>query len=142
MFLEIEDYKTVCGVKELDVLTQADSRTRERAERVALEEIAGYLGSRYDMATAYAAQGNQRNPHLVQMAVNIVLFYLVQWLPGKMASGNRADLYDRTIEWLVAAQKGNRTPQLPPLTAANPDDPAEGGFPVTYGSMSPQKHDY
>lgn len=142
MFLEIDDYKTVCSSRELDILTQADSRTRERAERTALAEIDSYLSTRYDMAKAYAATGTNRNPHLVQMAVIIVLFYLVQWLPGKMASGNRADLYDRTIEWLTAAAKGNRNPDLPPHTDADGNATAGDGFPMICGGMPPQKYDY
>lgn len=142
MFLNIEDYKTVCSPKELEVLTQADSRTLERAERTALAEIEGYLSVRFDMTKAFAAQGEERNAHLVQIAVNIVLFYLVQWLPGKMASGNRTDLYDRTVKWLDAASKGGRTPRLPLHTDAEGNEESGTGFPMMCGGMEPQKYDY
>ena len=43
MFLTEDDYKVVCDEEELDVLTRSDPATRQKAERVAMEEVASYL---------------------------------------------------------------------------------------------------
>ena len=56
-FLSLEDYKVVCCPADLDVISQSDPANRERAERAAMEEIAGYVRSRYDIAAAFAASG-------------------------------------------------------------------------------------
>lgn len=142
MFLTIDDYKPVCSARELDVLQQSDTDTRQRAERVALEEVASYLRTRYDMQKAYAAADDDRNPHLVQICVNVTLFYLVQWLPQKMASGNRTTLYEYAIEWLKSVQKGAATADLPQYT--NEDGKAENpvGYPMAAGGMDRAKYDW
>ena len=68
MFLTEEDYKVVIGQSSLGVSTQEDPRTRERAEKQALEEIAGYLRPRYDIERIFSAEGESRNSHLVMIA--------------------------------------------------------------------------
>lgn len=142
MFLTIEDYKPVCSPRELDVLQQSDNDTRQRAERVALEEVASYLRTRYDMQKTYAATGDDRNAHLVQICVNVTLFYLVQWLPGKMASGNRTSLYEYAIEWLKSVQKGAATADLPEYTNEAGDAENPVGYPMAAGGMDRQTYDW
>ena len=138
MFIEKEDYRTVCSPRELEVLQQADTPTRLRAERVAMEEVASYLRTRYDIDRAYAAIGNERNAHLVQICVNVTLHYLVQCLPQKMASAHRAEQYERTIEWLRLAQAGKVTASLP-LAGESPN---QNSFPCMAGGMKKQTYDW
>lgn len=140
MFIEEEDYRTVCSPRELEVLQQADTPTRLRAERVAMEEVASYLRTRYDIDRAYAAIGNERNAHLVQICVNVTLHYLVQCLPQKMASAHRAEQYERTIEWLRLAQAGKVTASLP--LAGESDTPSQNSFPCMAGGMKKQTYDW
>lgn len=140
MFLTLDDYKPVCSVRDLVVLEQSDPATRRRAEGVALEEVASFLRSRYDMQKAYEATGDDRNPHLVQICVNVTLFYLVQWLPGKMASDNRTSLYEYAREWLKLVQRGGATADLPLNTAGG--DENSSGSPMITGGMERQKYDW
>lgn len=140
MFIEIDDYKTVCSSRELEILQQSDTLTRERAERAALEEVASYLRVRYDVDKAYAASGDARNAFLVQMCVNVVLYYLVQWLPSKMALGNREKLYEVAIARLKDIQAGKSSPTLPSYTDANGQQGE--GFPMVAGSMERQTYDW
>jgi len=145
MFITIEDYATVCDERELAVLQNADETIRERAERSALEEVASYLRVRYDVAKAYAAQGDDRNPYLVQIVVNVSLYYLAQRLPMKMAGAKRAELYQQAVDWLKLVGAGKSTPNLPPRESVA-DDGATGtsgdGFPMIMGSIPPQKYDW
>ena len=140
MFLEEEDYRTVCSPRELEVLQQADTPTRQRAERVAMEEVASYLRTRYDIDRAYAAIGNERNAHLVQLCVSVTLHYLVQWLPQKMASAHRIEQYERTIEWLRLAQAGKVTASLPLAGESGNGD--GNNFPCMAGSMPRSQYDW
>ena len=141
MFLTIDDYKPVCSSRELEILQQSDTLTRERAERVAIEEVASYLRNRYDTERIFAAEGDERNAHLVQICVNVVLFYLVQWLPAKMASANRTELYEYAIEWLKSVQAGKATPDLP-----TPQTDGEGkpmsSFPAAMGGFPKSRYDW
>lgn len=146
MFITIDDYASVCEAGELTVLHNADPAIRQRAQQAALEEVAGYLRSRYDMASAYAAEGDARNPHLVLVVVNIALYYLTQRLPMKMAGTKRADLYHEAIDWLKMAGAGKTAPDLPPLQVTGGTGAAAGttggGFPLVCGSIPPQKYDW
>ena len=103
MFLTEDDYRVVCDEDELDILTRSEPETRQKAERVAMEEVASYLRPRYDTEKAFAAEGDQRNAMLVQVTVNIALYYLVHWLPQNLALDGRQELYDNAIAWLTHA---------------------------------------
>lgn len=138
--LTIEDYKPVCSPRDLEILQQADTLTRQRAERTALEEVASYLRSRYDIEKAYAAVGDNRNPHLVQICVNVTLYYLVQWLPGRMGATNRVELYESSIEWLKNVQSGKASPALPAYLSV--DGMPAPGMPMMSGGFKRQKNDW
>ena len=140
MFIEEEDYRTVCSPRELEVLQQSDTPTRLRAERVAMEEVASYLRMRYDIDRAYAATGNERNAHLVQLCVTVTLYYLVQWLPQKMASAHRTEQYERAIEWLKEAGAGKVTASLPSAGESGNGDGSN--FPCMAGSMPRSQYDW
>lgn len=140
MFLDTDDYKVVCDEDELDVLTQSDTATRQRAERVAMEEVASYLRNRYDTEKAFAAKADERNDMLVQVTANIALYYMVHWLPQGLASAGRQELYDGAIAWLTKVAKGGITPKLPTYTSE--DGATDTSSPMRYGGMSANKYDY
>jgi len=140
MFLTIDDYKPVCDTRELEILQQADTLTRERGEAAAIEEISSYLRTRYDINKAFKAVGDDRNPFLVQICVNVCLFYLVQWLPQRMSTEKREKLYDKAIKWCVNVQNGKSSPDLPLHTTG--DDNTNGSFPMYTGGMERQTYDW
>lgn len=140
MFLQAEDYKVVCDEDELDVLTQSDPATRQRAERVAIEEAASYLRARYDTDKAFAAEGDDRNDMLIQITANIALYYMAHWLPGRLALDGRQELYDAAIAWLNKVSKGGAMPNLPTYTGAGGE--TDTSNPMRFGSMAANKYDY
>lgn len=140
MFLSELDYRTVCDEEELDVLTRSDTAIRQKAERAAMEEVASYLRPRYDVSQAFAAGGDERNPMLVQVTVNITLYYLVHWLPQLMASEGRQELYDNAIAWLTKVSKGGAMPDLPTYTGK--DGETDTSNPMRYGGMAASTYDY
>ena len=42
MFLTEDDYRVVCDEDELDILTRSEPETRQKAERVAMEEVVAW----------------------------------------------------------------------------------------------------
>lgn len=140
MFLTTEDYRVVCSVADLDIITQSDEDIRRSAERVAMDEVAGYVRSRYDIDKAFAAEGEERSAMLVQITVSIALYYLSKWLPQYMGNDVRLELYDNAIARLKDIQKGAFSPDLPQY--AVDDEEAAGAQPMIYGSMTKSSYDY
>lgn len=141
MFLTDEDYKVVCDEDSLEVITQADTDTRQRAERIAMEEVAGYLRGRYDIKKAFTYKGESRNPMLIQITVSIALYYMAHWLPQSLGLDNYSELYENAVAWLTRVQKGTAQPDLPVYTDENGEE-TNASNPFRCGSMERQKYDY
>ena len=136
-FITEEDYNVVCSSRELEILQQSDSLTRMRAESAALEEVASYLRTRYNVDAIYATTGDERNSYLVLVCVNISLYYLSQWLPQKMASSARESMYENAITWLKSVQQGKTSPNLP-----THEESGSSSFPSISGGMTPSSYDW
>ena len=99
MFLTENDY-IVASADSLNIFQQSTPQKREQAEKMAIEEIAGYLRSRYDTGRVFSATGDNRNDIIVMYTCDIALYHLVSWLPNKMGREIRKERYDRAIKWL------------------------------------------
>ncbi|MBQ8705713.1 MAG: DUF1320 family protein [Paludibacteraceae bacterium] len=131
MFLTEDDYKSVCDDYEFEQL-QANTAIRLTAEKAAIEEIKSYTAHRYDMQAAFAAEGDDRNPMLVQCAVNITLWLMIHRLPQSMGHERRECLYNDSIKWLKDVQASKARPDLPTYTSESGD--TDTANPVKYGS--------
>ncbi len=118
MFLTVDDYRSVCDDFEFEQITHSPE-TREAAEAAALEQIASYLRSRYDIDRAFAASGSCRNAMLVQCAVNISLWLMVHRLPQNMGHERRECLYDDAVKWLRDVLDSKASPDLPLYLSAD-----------------------
>ena len=105
MFLTENDY-IVASADSLNIFQQSTPQKREQAEKMAIEEIAGYLRSRYDTGRVFSATGDNRNDIIVMYTCDIALYHLVSWLPNKMGREIRKERYDRAIKWLEEVQAG------------------------------------
>lgn len=142
MFLTNDDYRVVTCPSDLEIICQSSEEIRQQAERTAMEEVAGYVRTRYDIDTAYSRTDSGRNPLLVQLTVSIALWWLGQWLPGMMGGEMRQTLYDNAIARLKDIQKGNFTPDFPEYPAGGDPDSGWGGNPMRYGSMKKNGYDW
>lgn len=142
MFLSTDDYSVVTCPADLEIICQSSEDIRQRAERTAMEEVAGYVRTRYDIDTAYSKEGDERNPLLVQLTVCIALWWLGQWLPGMMGGDMRQTLYDNAIARLKDIQKGNFTPDFPEYPDGGDPDTGWDGNPMRYGSMKKNNWDW
>ncbi len=139
IFLEQSDFRAVCDDATLALIHQADPQNLDRAEGYAIEEVSGYLRSRYDMQKAYACTGTARNAQLVMITCDVVLYHLVAWLPKRIGFEIREMRYNNAIAWLKDVQKGNATPDLPILCN---DDGQDIGTPARWGGMDKSQYDY
>lgn len=142
MFLTEDDYRVVTCPSDLAIICQSSEEIRQQAERTAMEEVAGYVRTRYDIDAAYAKTDIQRNPLLVQLTVSIALWWLGQWLPGMMGGEMRQTLYDNAISRLKDIQKGNFTPEFPEYPEEGDPDTGMVGNPMRYGSMKKNGYDW
>lgn len=139
MFLTLDDYSSVCDDYEFKQITEKED-VRLKAEAAAMEEIASYLRSRYDIDRAFAAVGSCRNAMLVQVAVNISLWLMIHRLPQNMGHERRECLYNDAIKWLRDVQASKATPDLPLYISADGNTDARN--PVRSGCMKPNRYDY
>lgn len=131
MFLTENDY-IVASADALTIFSQSTPEKREKAEKMAIEEIAGYLRSRYDTGLIFSAVGDNRNDVIVMHACDITLYHLVSWLPGKMGREIRKERYERAVKWLEEVQAGKVTPNLPTYTGEDGEEDINN--PVKWGS--------
>lgn len=131
MFLTENDY-IVASADALTIFQQSTPEKREKAEKMAIEEIAGYLRSRYDTGLIFSAVGDNRNDVIVMHACDITLYHLTSWLPGKMGREIRKERYERAIKWLEEVQAGKVTPNLPTCTGEDGEEDINN--PVKWGS--------
>lgn len=139
MFLTIDDYRSVCDDFEFEQITDSPE-VRRIAEDAALEQIASYLRSRFDIQRAFEAVGDRRNAMLVQCAVNISLWLMVHRLPQNMGHERRECLYNDAVKWLRDVQASKASPDLP--LYLSPDGDTDARNPVRSGSMPPNRYDY
>ena len=142
MFLTEDDYRVVTCPSDLAIICQSSDEIRQQAERTAMEEVAGYVRTRYDIDASYAMTDIQRNPLLVQLTASIALWWLGQWLPGMMGGEMRQTLYDNAISRLKDIQKGNFTPEFPEYPDSGDPGTGSGGNPMRYGGMRRQGYDW
>lgn len=140
MFLNIDDYRSVCDEFEFQLITEDDD-ARTVAENAALEQISSYLRHRYDVDRAFNAPTELRNPMLVQCAVNITLWIMIHRLPQNMGHERRECLYNDSIKWLRDIQGGKASPDIPLYNSPDGSDP-DSHNPVRFGSMPPNRYDY
>lgn len=113
MEISEQDYRTVIGESALAMVSQASAEVRQSAERMAEEEMAGYLRPRYDVAAVFGTEGEGRNPLVVMYLCDIALYNMAASLPQKMGMEVRQMRYERAIGWLEEVSKGNIVPGLP-----------------------------
>lgn len=140
MFLNPDDYRSVCTQFEFDTLN-ADTENRLIAEAAAIEQISSYIRHRYDAKKVFEASGSERNPLIVQCAVNISLWLMTHRLPQSMGHERRECLYNDSIAWLKDVQNSKASPDLPTYVSDDGSD-ADAYNPVKFGSQKPNDYCY
>lgn len=131
MFLTEDDY-IVASSTALGVLQQSSEDKRNTAERMAVEEVSGYLRSRYDVKKIFTATGSERNDVVVMRTCDVALYHLSSWLPNRMGHEIRKERYELALKWLEGVQAGRITPDLPTVTGVDGEEDINN--PMKWGS--------
>lgn len=131
MFLTEDDY-IVASSTALGVLQQSSEDKRNTAERMAVEEVSGYLRSRYDVKKIFTATGGERNDVVVMRTCDVALYHLSSWLPNRMGHEIRKERYELALKWLEGVQAGKITPDLPTVTGEDGEEDVNN--PMKWGS--------
>lgn len=118
-FINPEDYDASIHREILDALVRSDEAVVEICEDRAVSEMRGYLSARYDVDALFAAQGADRHPLVLMMAIDIAVYHLFCIHNPQKMSQIRVDRYDRAVEWLKQVSRRQVTIDGAPLL---PDD--------------------
>lgn len=118
-FINPEDYDASIHREILDALVRSDEAVVEICEDRAVSEMRGYLSARYDVDALFAAQGADRHPLVLMMAIDIAVYHLFCIHNPQKMSQIRMDRYDRAVEWLKQVSRRQVTIDGAPLL---PDD--------------------
>ncbi len=125
-FINLEDYDASIHREILDALTRTDDSLIEICEDRAVAEMRSYLSKRYDCDRLFSRQGTGRNQLVLMMAVDIAVYHVFCIHNPMKLSQIRKDRYERAVEWLKAAGKGDISidgaPLLPPQEQVRHDD--------------------
>jgi phage gp36-like protein len=120
MFLSEDDLYQLILEERLSSLIEDDATIIPTAIRTAQSIVEDYLSAKYDMATAFASEGEERNPSLVLYMSDIALYTILSRSNPKNVSKLREDRYNNAIDWLKDANRGKITPALPRLEEGLP----------------------
>jgi phage gp36-like protein len=115
VFIETTDYNAAIHAEILAALTRNDEAAIEMCEDMAIEDMKGYMGQRYNCDTIFAATGEDRNKLVLMMAIDITLYHIHSAHNPQRFPQTRKDRYDRAIKWLEMVQSGKIVPNGLPL---------------------------
>ena len=104
-FIQIEDYDASIHSEILDALIRKDNAIIEICEERAIAEMRSYLSGRYDCDALFHAEGTDRHPLVLMMAIDIAVYHLFCIHNPQKMSQIRTDRYDRAVEWLRQVSK-------------------------------------
>ena len=136
MFLSLDDYPQKIKAEILDVLLRGDDTIRTRIEQAAQSEMASYLTARYDTDALFAKEGADRDPILVLMLLNVVIYYLHDSLPGRKVPETIWIKYDKALAWLIDIKELKINPKGWPLL----DQEAKGAAYIAHGGNTPRNN--
>ncbi len=122
MYLDEIDFTTLADQDDLDVVTGADARKRERALKMALDEMRSYMRIRYRINQEFAKTGDDRNDYIMLIVIDLTLYHLFSMLAPRMGMETKKERYDAAIRWLKDVRDGKSDPGIPTI-----DDPIDDG---------------
>lgn len=113
-YISLEDLDSLIKSDQLEVITRSNPTNLTKAIVFAQSEIEGYINSRYDVATLFAARGNERHPHLCMIMCDIAIYHAYSNISSIKIPPIRMDRYDAAIEFLKKVASGTISPNFPP----------------------------
>jgi hypothetical protein len=130
-FIDKTDYADHIRNGYLDQITQATDSKLDKAESKAIAYMKGFLSSRYDVEQIFNKTGDNRDPIILSLAIDITLFNLHKLINYNKIPKFRVDAYNEAKEWL----KGVQALMINPIGLPVPEGPDEGTKDyIVYGS--------
>lgn len=114
MYITPNDISTHLYGEQVKAITGGDTEQLLHAIDAAIAEVRGYLTA-YDIDAELAKEGDQRNPLLLIMTKDVVVWHFINICNVNTSLELRRDRYGRAIDWLKSVQKGEVSPNLPAL---------------------------
>ncbi|SDE63510.1 phage protein Gp36 family protein [Riemerella columbipharyngis] len=155
MFLQKEDLKNNIYGYQVEQITEGDDSIVLQAMAAAEQELKSYLQGnnkreyldgrlRYDIDKIFSAQGDERNAMLLNCAINIAKWNIIDLCNADILHERAKERYDRATQWLKQLAKGEvNLPDLPVLSDdenQNPDGTEKIVF--VYGSRPKFNHSF
>lgn len=137
-FINPEDYDASIHTEILGCLTRNDDTIVEICEDRAIAEMRSYLSARYDVDAIFSAEGTDRLPLVLMMAIDITVYHLFCIHNPQKISEIRKDRYDRAVEWLKQVAKQQISVDGAPLL---PDEERKQNSPWLMRS-NPKRHNH
>jgi phage gp36-like protein len=141
MFLADTDYTSQVKDDILSKITEATATIRTNAERMAEAEMTGYLAVRYDATAVFAKTGTERNPQIIMLYIDIVLYHLHSRINPGQVPQLRVDRYNEAKRWLEMVAAGSLKPDLDEITDEDGDGVSDGNV-ILSGSSTPRNPYY
>lgn len=137
-FITEADFNFKIRTEILSILKGVDdpATKMEAAENTALAQVRQYIGSRYDVADAFAKAGADRDGYLIKVVIIIMLYDLYGQTGSKDIPEHRKEDYGDIMKWLDKVGDGRIPADLPVL--GNDVNPGE----IRMNSKTQENWDY
>lgn len=130
-FLTEPDYAVQVRAEIKTLITQGSPAALQKAELAAQAEMESYLNARYNVASIFEAENEDRNPIVMLYLIDIVLYHLHSNISPRNIPELRGIRYDAAIKWLRMISKGEINPSLPLLPGNDSVIVKQGSNPKT-----------
>lgn len=150
MFLTIEDFGQVIYDHQVEYITEGDEGKVLQALAAGEEEARSYLEVNrnrhdsldgrliYDVNAIFSATGTERNALILQQAVTLAKWHLVQLCNAEIIYEQAKERYDRAVSWLTRLSSGELTMSSLPTISFEEDTTLQ---PFSFGSRAKFNHE-
>jgi len=125
MFLTKTDFDSAIHSEIIDAITRQDETILPILILEAIGKMKSYLSERFDCNVIFAKTGEDRDPVIMSLCKDIVLYDLHCIHNPRKMTKRTVDRYNNAIEWLKGIVKNEINPGLP--EAATPVTPVKFG---------------
>lgn len=115
-FLTEDDFEVQVKEEILNLL--GANSTIEKAERMAIDQVKAHISGRYDVATIFAKEDEERDHYLVMIIIDMMLYHLWAKKAPRSIPEYRDKRYTDALSWLTDIGTGKMPTALPQLAVA------------------------
>lgn len=116
-FLVKEDFDVQVREEILSILQHESDTALDTAERMALDQIRQYIGSRYDTFAVFSQTEDLRDHFIIMITIDLLLYHLWSKKAPRRLPEFRSQRYQDALDWLIKVGTGKLSAQLPQLSS-------------------------